>query len=322
MALPKHIQKELDDAEADFKAAYPDRAPAVADDKTIAAGEQVQTGNNDNETIANPSGETAAPHAGNTENTPDYKQKYKVLKGKYDSEVSALRSQVTELPGLRTEVAGMQEQIDQLKAQPNSETPKPVASSATLDELREEYGDDFADSIIQVVKSQVESELGEITERVETVEVNKANNEGFSELDRIRPGWRDTDKDPLFHEWLSVSDGFSDETRQQLLSAAFQAGNFDRVAFFVDAYEAEAKTQSQTTNDTEVTNQNQTQQRRQLPSSTTGEGAGVGKRAWSNPEITAFYKDLSLGKYKGRESEGIAIERDIFAAGNEGRITT
>ena len=36
--------------------------------------------------------------------------------------------------------------------------------------------------------------------------------------------------------------------------------------------------------------------------------------------ITKFFKDVQLGKYKGREKERDRIERDIFAAQKQGRI--
>ena len=41
---------------------------------------------------------------------------------------------------------------------------------------------------------------------------------------------------------------------------------------------------------------------------------------YTRPQISAFYRDVTAGKYRGKEAESEQIERDIFAATNEGRI--
>ena len=42
---------------------------------------------------------------------------------------------------------------------------------------------------------------------------------------------------------------------------------------------------------------------------------------YSPKDITKFFSDVRQGKYKGRDDERGRIERDIFAAQAEGRIT-
>jgi len=57
-----------------------------------------------------------------------------------------------------------------------------------------------------------------------------------------------------------------------------------------------------------------------------GRSRGVSDPAGGEPttytpqDITAFFKDVQLGKFAGREQERDTIERDIFAAQREGRI--
>jgi hypothetical protein len=42
---------------------------------------------------------------------------------------------------------------------------------------------------------------------------------------------------------------------------------------------------------------------------------------WSQAEITAFYRDVQRGVYRGREPERLALEADLIAAPMEGRLT-
>jgi hypothetical protein len=49
--------------------------------------------------------------------------------------------------------------------------------------------------------------------------------------------------------------------------------------------------------------------------------APEGKRMWRQKEISAFYRDVQKGKFRGKDSEKHRIEQDIVAAGQDGRIT-
>jgi hypothetical protein len=44
-------------------------------------------------------------------------------------------------------------------------------------------------------------------------------------------------------------------------------------------------------------------------------------KTYSPADIQKFFNDVRAGKYKGREPERSRIERDIFAAQRENRIT-
>jgi len=57
-----------------------------------------------------------------------------------------------------------------------------------------------------------------------------------------------------------------------------------------------------------------------------GKGRSIGipqgseKKTYTPQDITDFFKDVRDGKFKGKEEERDKIERDIFAAQQEGRI--
>ena len=44
-------------------------------------------------------------------------------------------------------------------------------------------------------------------------------------------------------------------------------------------------------------------------------------KTYTTADIKKFFEDVRMGKYKSREEERGKIERDIFAAQQEGRIT-
>jgi len=306
MGLPKHIERELREAEEDFKAVYPDRVSETTAEEDDAKKD---------ESVTPTEGETtqATAEADNRENIEDpdgYKHRYDVLKGKYNSEV----------PRLQTQIADLQREMQALKdAEPDNqtdETPSKVPDNASMSELREEYGDDFVDSIVGLVRES----MGDLPDRIEAVETNTATSafdRSCAELDRLKSGWRDTNDDPLFHAWLSEPDEMSGDVRQELLSNAFNNGDLQRVVRIFDAFEA-SQNQSQMTPNSTPTQPNQ---RRQMPdSNATGQQRDA--KVYTTSEIDNFYADLTRGKYKGRESEATAIERDIFAAGREGRVVS
>jgi len=304
MGLPKHIEKDLKEAEAEFKAAHPEQ---VSDDTS-------EDSTNTNDTEAPTEGAKALTSENtdaqpvqqeNTDDPDGYKHRYDVLKGKYNSEVPKLQTRITELTS----------DMQALKEAANTdETPAKVPDSASITELRDEYGDDFVESIVNIVRDS----MGDIPDRIEAVETNTASNSferSCAELDRLKPGWRGTNDDPIFHSWLSEPDEMSGNVRQELLSNAFNNGDLQRVVRIFNAFEA-SQNQSQPT---PITPEAQPQQRRQMPDiSATGQQRDA--KVYTTAEVDGFYADLTRGKYKGRENEAAAIEREIFAADREGRV--
>jgi hypothetical protein len=53
----------------------------------------------------------------------------------------------------------------------------------------------------------------------------------------------------------------------------------------------------------------------------TGAPTGTNAKTYTPDDIKTFFNDVRQGKYKGREAERDRIERDIFAAQRENRIT-
>jgi len=312
MGLPKHIEEELAQAEEDFKSAYPDQ---VVTDTQEAEQEPIEAEKEDVATITPDEvveQETApAQDVDNTDTTNLFEQRYNVLKGKYNKEVPLLQEQVRNLTS----------QVETLQNQPAKRSD---ADEALISKVKDEFGDEFIDDFKQDYSSeQPESEVDALKQRVESAEQatkDIQHESAMAELDRTMPKWREQDSDPLFQEWLGGLDEFSGVVRNELLIKSFKNRDLARVKLIFDAYNV-TPTQSQQPQAVQPVETQPQQQKRLMPSASQGtEQAETGK-LYSQADIDAFYADVRQGRYRNRAADGERIERDIFAAQNEGRIT-
>ena len=109
--------------------------------------------------------------------------------------------------------------------------------------------------------------------------------------------------------------------RQTYLEDAQRRYDVDRVAAFFTTWSGLNGNGS--AQQVQSTNQNELQQQ-VAPKKSRSAGAAPttgAKPSYSTADIAAFYEDVRKGKFKGRDDERAKIERDIFAAQAEGRIT-
>jgi len=270
----------------------------------------------------------------------DWKQKYSVLKGKYDAEVPRLSQDLRDanyrIDKLEDKIAGA--------ARVTAPAPEKPRADFTAEEIAD-YGEDLLDVIGRKARSIVESEyrpqiekltgelgtlksqLGETGQRVAKQETNEV----FAQLDREVQDWRKVNVDPSFHEWLDQVDPFSGETRKELMLRAFNRKNARQVKAFFDSYGKEnATVVVPSTAASQPSGQGGTKSEARLnlddyiapgsPRTGGDSGAPKDKRVWSNSEIGAFYSDIQKGRYKSRPDDRARIEADIIAATREGRI--
>jgi len=267
----------------------------------------------------------------------DWKQKYSVLKGKYDAEVPRMAQDV------RDANARINALEDRLAAPPVA---APVAEAKpradfTTEEIAD-YGEDLLDVIGRKARSIVESEylpqintlntelsnlkntVGETGQRVAKQETNEV----FAQLDAEVKDWRTVNVAPAFHVWLDQIDPFSGVTRKTLMLNAFNRKNAPQVRTFFDKYAEENATVIPNTAAVPSGQGGPTAATLDLndyiapgqPRSGGDAGAPKDKRVWSNTEIGAFYSDVQKGRYKTRPEDKTRIEADIISATREGRI--
>jgi hypothetical protein len=323
MGLPKHVQEELAQAEADFAAVYPDRI-TKADETEVdqLQGDSTPGMNADSKAqqVADATkGNTQQVAPVNTDTQQDFEHKYNVLKGKYNSEVPKLQ---TQLNTYRDEVGRLQEEA---KATP--QTPAEDVSNLNTDEklshLTEQYGEDF----LTDMRSIFQGEVGQVRDEVNQIRNTNqetAQEKGFMTLDGLLPGWREQNEDPLFKDWLNESDDLSGIRRQDLLQKSFNDGKLTQVVNLFKAFNGNsARPQTNLANE-DLTPTNMTeqpaQQRRQMPNTGVNTGDQTEQRIYTKAQVDKFYRDTEMGRFKGQEAAAEATERDIFLAQREGRI--
>jgi hypothetical protein len=175
----------------------------------------------------------------------DFKQKYEVLKGKYD----------TEIPQLREQLRLAQEAIEALKATKDSPKPKKEEGAEQPDketkgpkQLDKEnfsgYGEEMVemvDSVNELIKENeaLKGENAKLKGSVDAVGhsvAKTAQDRYYDTLEEAVPDIWTINKDPKWLEWLGQEDPLTGKTRQELLEEA--QGNLDanRVARFFKTF--------------------------------------------------------------------------------------
>jgi hypothetical protein len=217
-------------------------------------------------------------------------------------------------------------------AKPQLVTPEEVADfgedllNVVGKRAREEYAPEF---------EQLASRLRQLETRVDgttTVIQRTQQQEMYDTLAGEVSNWRDINRSEDFKIWLQHPDMLSGRRRHDLLMEAFSRHETPRVVAFFKGFLTEAAGPPQNP-----------QAREPSAPPLSGNGHASGKpsledfaapgRARSAPQelppdkpvytaawIAKFMADKRTGKYRGREADADAIERDIYQAQHEGRI--
>lgn len=280
-------------------------------------------------------------------------QKLSTLQGKYNNEIQALKDDVNLLNTLKNQVRQANGQVQEINGKLNeantligqlqkqiaekqtAETVKPSLSEEDREYLR---GEGFEDRTIEIfskvfskgtANAGVQGELEKIKQELEQEkarDAERARAKFWSELEEKVSDWATINGDrrvgtvimPEFDTWLDGTLPYSSKTRRDALMEAQAAWDYKTaIQIFNDFKSANPKKKPEHQIDpakqidpaSSVVNQ-------QDPA---GQVKPAGK-LYTRQEVKDFYKDLSLGKYKGKEDEAKRIDADILLANNEGRI--
>jgi hypothetical protein len=234
-----------------------------------------------------------------------YEHRFKVLQGKYNSEVPRLSQ---ENKDLKATLKSLQEQVDELRSKPAESLVKP--------EEIEEYGEGLVDLARRVAQEELAKKDAQIRklesklEALEGVTTKTVEKDFYSLLAAKVPEWEKVNADKSFHKWLDETDELTGYRRQDLLSQAEQARDADRVAKFFKAFE---KTSKKQVADTSLALETQV-----APSANRTPNAPAAKKVWTRSEISEFYRRVRSGQVSDKDV--VAIESDIHAASIEGRV--
>jgi hypothetical protein len=327
MAIPAQIRKQ---SEAVAK---------LYEDLNSEPAEQVEPSAVQTE-AANGAGDAATESAPAEQGRPDttkeeqtYEQRWRSLQGMYNADTTRLRAENNQL-GQR--VTQLEQLLSSLSA-PQQASAQVAAEKLITNKDVEEYGDSIevmrraareevsaANQQIADLKRMVMQLQANVVPKVEGVvqrQMLNAEQMFWSELSLEVPDWREINANQNFHSWLLEVDPLSGVTRQTYLDAAQEQLDARRVAGFFRTWQSlnSGSVAQQTRNvaATQLEKQIAPGRGRTAAGTTTGNDT----KTYARGEVAKFFDDVRKGLYKGREQERDRIERDIFAAQREGRIT-
>jgi hypothetical protein len=347
MALPEQIRKQTEAVQELYKQLNGDEnngneATPPADGNTSLSENTAQPAPADESAVSNnaaqPQGNEQTPSGTGQEDDPNsetYAQKWRTLQGMYNAEVPRLHSQNRELNGRVQQMEQLLASLSQQSSQPAQQTQ--VAPLVTENDVQE-YGDSLdvmrrvtreelypvaqkiaqLDQIIRSLQTSVVPQVQAVAHR----QAMTAEQQFWSDLSGAAPNWREINDDHAFQSWLLEIDPLTGISRQTYLEDAQRILDVRRVASFFQTWN-ELTGKANVAQNTRRTATASELERQVAPgrSKNTGTPANSNAKTYSPDDIKGFFNDVRSGKYRGREAERDRIERDIFAAQRDGRIT-
>lgn len=298
-AAAQHFDREPENPDAD-KAKAPEREQNPPRD-----AEKPDTDKPDTQSAEPPKDEPKAEPKTEAKDALYWEHRFNVIRGKYDTEVPALRKENEQLK---------QQLADASKAPDAPKQSLPGVSDEELARYKEEYGDDFVSLMMRLSGSQQQQPNTEIAQRLERLESEKqedAEARFWIGLEQAVPNYQQINSEAAFLQFLNQFDPQTGKRYQQALSQAQQSLDAKGVADVFKLYLNQAKP---------------TEQQRQVPDEQveprTTKAAPTpqaqGGKLWTGADITQFYRDKTAGRYSADEAQ--RLEADIFAAQREGRV--
>ncbi len=357
-ALPKAVQKQIDESNAIIDLVYPkvelDEAgnlieppvePAPVEPVVVAVEPAPAPAPAEPVVVVEPEPAPAEPVV---EDTAEHR--YRVLQGKYNAEVPKL---IRELREAKSTIGDQQQRITNTESLLASlqhvrtapvEPEAPVVDAPVITpEETAQFGPDLEDYIERVaarrIMPEIDARLAPVSDRVTGVEQSAslaAHDVAVSERDKVMlalakavPDWETQNENEDFLKWLNENDPYAGVPRGQLLTHAFQAHDSVRVIAFFRGFQTENAVVAPEPPVTPLEPPVEPQQKLDdlvapgtPKTGTTSAPNESGKRVWTQQEISTFFakKNEFIRKGKPVPEEYDLVERDIFAAQHEGRI--
>lgn len=308
--LPRAVQMQVEAADALLGSMNQEAQGETPEAAPPEAPQQPPT----QESAEPPPAEQSAPPAP----APDvWERKYKTLQGLFNAEVPKLQGQVKELSA-RLERAS--EQLEKAAQKP----PAPAAPAELADKSDvETFGQDMLEMVTRVVTralggvaQRVDASVSALEKRLATVEASlngtsqtvayTAEQVFFDRLKELAPTWEKLNTDDAFLAWLAEADPVYGVPRQNALNAARSSLDASRAAAVFNAFTPPAP----------VTPNKQVSPR----TSAAPQPSSASKPILTQAQIASFYRDVQLGKYRGRDQEMKSAEAVINQALAEGRV--
>jgi hypothetical protein len=270
-----------------------------------------------------------------------WEHRFKSLQGRENAELRRARDAITQLSN---RLENLERENNSLKSTPQQPTQSNEATTLSEEEIAD-YGPEFV-SVMRRVAAETAAPLNEEINRLRAQmgHVQQETGNAFltrmnTTLESLVPRWSDLNRDPRFVEWSQLPDIFSGAIRKVLMQEAWNSGDPQRVAAFFQAFLAEeAATNPQgqgrqappppsrmVVSDTPMNpgTPGATLDLASLAAPGRANSAGgtpAEKPVYTAADITRFYTDVKMGRWRGREQQQLAVDQDIMLAQREGRI--
>ena len=334
MAIPEQVRRQSEAVAKLYEDLNPESGALEMGSETGDEGFEAEPANR----VVSLAAESASAEHGRPDTTDEeetYEQRWRSLQGMYNADTTRLRAENNQM---NQRVSQLEQLISSLSAPQQGKPAQGTAAKLITDKDTEEYGDsiDVMRRAAREEFSDTQREIAELKRMVMQVQTNvvpkvesvvqrqalTAENTFWSELSAIVPDWREINANQGFHNWLLEVDPLSGMNRQVYLDNAQGQLDAHRVGEFFRTWQSSngnsAAQQTRTATATQLEKQIAPGRGRTTASAS---NTGSDAKAYSRTDIAKFFDDVRKGVYKGKEQERDRIERDIFAAQREGRIT-
>ena len=313
MALPRAIQKQVEDADA-FVAQMTGQTDNTETDPNPAP-DPVPIPEQPQQLVSQEPQPKPVPEE-------TWERKYLTLKGMYDAEVPRLHSQLREV---NTQVQTLIAENAVAKAQPPAQPY--TAKTLITEQDKEAFGSDLLDLIDRAAEQKVSEVRGHNDQLINEIKElkgklgNVSDRQVVSDKDRFLtqltqqvPDWETLNVDSGFLAWLAEVDPVYGIPRQYALTNAYEASDASRTATIFKQYKNMFAPQTQQ----KVPNLNSQVAPTRSRSTPAPSNSNEGKRIFTQHEVSEFYNEWIKGHLT--EQEAATMEAEINAAYVEGRI--
>jgi hypothetical protein len=257
----------------------------------------------------------------------NWKKRHINYKSATDITIRDLRLEVADLRG---DLAGLMETI-QTERSLKREVPSDPFDGVFTQEDKDTFGADGLDVVKRATSSVLEKQVKPLQDRLDVAEKfraeelkRKASATKASEYDSflgnlsiLVPNYAELNTDAEFLKWMGTPDPYSGLERGSLFRRAEAARDVARVAEFFVEYTSALETPEAPPDemDKHITPVGSSSAAPVAPQSNEPDGEVL-----LSSEIDTFYDDVMKGRYKGRQSEVLAIEARIDTAAMKGNI--
>ncbi len=326
-ALPKQVQRQLAEVEemerqmtANPEGEPPTEAVAREPEGVANATEDVPSQVTPTATAAEP-----APPA-KPDNEETFERRYKTLQGMFNAEVGKLQQQVKELVAQNT---ALNQHLAEAKAPTKQPQPK---DDLVTDKDREEFGTDLldvsrrvAESVMREHVTALQEQLAQRDQKVAQLEAQLGRTGGEvasmsfeQQLERRVPGFTKINASPEWIEWLQGVVPDTGEPRIAYAQAAFDAGDVERVARYVEAFKSSRAPQKAV----EPPNASrQDELNRQVTPTRSSAPVQINQpRVYTRAEWDRQWDRAVLLARQGKSDESAVLESELTAAATQNRV--